>query len=55
MDIEGSFDNLNTDSAVKAMHDHKINESVIRWYSHYLRNRVSTVRYGLKRKERALT
>ncbi len=55
LDIEGAFDKLNMDSAVRAMKDHKIDDNIIQWYSYYLRNRVSTVKYGLKRKERVLT
>ncbi len=55
LDIEGAFDNLNTDSAVKAMEKHKIPDQVIKWYSYYLRNRTSAVQYGNKKEQRLLT
>ena len=55
LDIEGAFDNLDTNAAVKAMKDHGIEKTIITWYEHYLRNRISSVQYGERTSQRALT
>ncbi len=55
LDIEGAFDNLDTNAAVKAMKEHGIDKIIIGWYEHYLRNRMSTVQYGDKTSQRKLT
>ena len=55
LDIEGAFDNLDTAAAVKAMKGHGVEPTVVKWYSHYLKNRTSHVQYGHKTNERLLT
>ncbi len=55
LDIEGAFDNLDTNSAIKAMKDHCIDEKIISWCSQYLKNRISSVEYGTRTSHRLLT
>ncbi len=55
LDIEGAFDNPDTNAAVKAMQEPGIDKIVIGCYKHYLRNRMSTVQYGEKTSQQWLT
>ncbi len=55
LDIEGAFDNLDMAAAVKSMKSHGLDKSIIQWYEHYLKNRMSSVEYGEKTSHRALT
>jgi ribonuclease HI/retron-type reverse transcriptase len=55
LDIEGAFDNLQTDSAVKAMKNHQIDSEISKWYGFYLHNRTSSVTYGGRKTQRTLT
>ncbi len=55
LDIEGAFDNLNTQAAIQAMIRHHLPDSIISWYSTYLRTRTSCAAFGSCTQERALT
>ena len=55
LDIEGAFDNLDSNAAIKAMTKHGIEKSIVQWYGHYLKNRISTVQYGHRSEHRTLT
>jgi len=55
LDIEGAFDNVNTEAAIQAMKDHGVQQDVAEWYSFYLKNRTSMVSYGERKSERTLT
>ena len=54
IDIEGAFDNLSTDVAIKAMENHHIPPDITKWYTHYLRNRRSSVSIGNKQIHRRI-
>ena len=41
LDIEGAFDNVTTEKVIAAMKRKNFPATIIRWYSHYLKNRCS--------------
>ncbi len=55
LDIEGAFDNLNTNAAITGMERNHIPPMVTAWYSTYLRSRTLVAVYGGKQMERQLT
>jgi ribonuclease HI/retron-type reverse transcriptase len=55
LDIQGAFDNVLPSSVVSAMEKKGLNNTIIRWYSHYLCNRTLTFDYEGVHIERALT
>jgi ribonuclease HI len=55
LDIEGAFDNLETNSAIKAMERHGLPKKITNWYGKYLKGRSSVVQYGDQTHQRILT
>jgi ribonuclease HI len=55
LDIEGAFDNLNTEAALKAMETHGIPPNIRTWYGTYLRQRTSMIELGHETHQRLLT
>jgi len=55
LDIEGAFDNLNTEAAIRSMDRHGIPNEIQQWYGNYLRQRSSVVEYGHDTYQRMLT
>lgn len=39
LDIQGAFDNLDTEAAIRGMREKHLPEAIIGWYGHYLRTR----------------
>jgi ribonuclease HI len=42
LDIEGAFDNLSLRSVERSLQDHDVPDPIIKWYMHYMHNRVAT-------------
>ena len=55
LDIQGAFDNLPTDVAVRGMRDHNLPPVIINWYAHYLDNRFAEAEVKGESAGRALT
>jgi ribonuclease HI len=55
LDIQGAFDNIKPSSITAGMQDKRMDGSIIKWYSHYLRNRAVEVTYKGVTSTRRLT
>ena len=55
LDIQGAFDNLDPEAALKGMSDKGIPGKIINWYGHYLRGRTVNIEYKGLKKTRFLT
>ena len=39
LDIEGAFDNITNEAIIKGMKEHRVPDTILAWYTHYLHNR----------------
>lgn len=55
LDIQGAFDNLDTNACVQSMLKRGFDPSICQWYEYYLKNRTATANYGDATVKRLLT